>query len=142
MFNIPTKLCVIDNSEDVDAFNHEIKVKVIHRFKNFLWLGKSKKVKYFAYRKEETKSIMTIDGQFVVPRDIDGSLYNTTRIMVSKKSIYNLREGDLLKEVVLFNGKPKLIDYRLGKYTSLSDEGKGIKGYLYIPKGELELIII
>ena len=139
VLNIPTKFCVVVD-EKPHAYYHELKIRKIHRFGNLVWFGIPKIVDYLIYDKDEVRSIMTIDAQYIVPRQAKSLLYNA-RVVYSKKSIYNLKAGDKLKELVIENGKPKLIDYKLEKFTSLSDEGRGIKGYLYVPNSNMEIIV-
>ena len=41
-----------------------------------------------------------------------------------------MKKEKFLKELVIENNVPKLINYQIEHKYSLSDEGKGIKGYL------------
>ena len=56
-------------------------------------------------------------------------LYGTMSCVDIAK-IYNVKKEKFLKELVIENNVPKLINYQIEHKYSLSDEGKGIKGYL------------
>ena len=51
---------------------------------------------------------------------------------------------EFLKEVVLVDNKPKTIDYVVEDYRSMTDEGKGTKGYLNINigKDQYEILVV
>ena len=54
------------------------------------------------------------------------------------------KKMEFLKEVVLVDNKPKTIDYVVEDYRSMTDEGKGTKGYLNINigKDQYEILVV
>lgn len=118
-------------------------IRRIHHFGYKVWLGGPERIKSFAYEKiDGVINIMTSKGQYIVPRQKESN--TTTIVALYKKKIYNIRKKELLKEIVLVNNEPKVIDYEVSEHYALSDDGKGIKGYIKAKNGkkEHEIIIV
>ena len=99
-----------------------------------VWLGKEEIVKSFAYDKADenggARSILTVNNEFLVPRCKDNNL-PTTRIALYNKLVYVIKkEKILVKELVLENNMPLLLDceFQRNKYKYFEDVPKGIKG--------------
>lgn len=107
-------------------------IRKIHHFGYFIWLGGRERIKSFSYDKIDDEngpvSIITSKNQYIVPRQMNSK--STARVALYKKKIYNVKKEKFLKELVIENNVPKLINYQIEHKYSLSDEGKGIKGYL------------
>lgn len=143
IMNNSTKLCVIIKEEFIGKYEQILIIRRIHHFGYKVWLGSPERIEAFDYNKIDGEngpiSIITSDNQFIVPRQINSN--SKTKIALYKKKIYNVKEKELLKEIVLENNIPKTIDYKLEKYNSMSDEGKGIKGYLNTKSG-CEIVLV
>lgn len=118
-------------------------IRRIHHIGNKIWLGRKERIKAILYEEVDGKygliSIMTFNGQFVVPRQKDYE--SNAKITLSKKRIYDIGQNESIKELVLVGNKPKLIDYCIREIKSVSDIGKGIKGSILTKQGE-ELLVI
>jgi hypothetical protein len=121
-------------------------IRRIHHFGYKVWLGKPERIKSYVFEKIDGEdgpiNIMTADNQFIVPRQISSS--STAKVALYKRRIYDVKEKELLKEVIIENNNPKIVDYHLKKCTSMSDEGNGIKGYLNARDGKnnYEIMVI
>lgn len=118
-------------------------IRRIHHLGNKVWLGRRERIKAIYYEEVDGKdgliSIMTSDGQFIVPRQ---KYYESNaKITLCKKRIYDIVQNENTKELVIVNGKPELIDYCIRDIKSVSDFGKGIKGSILTKRGE-ELLIV
>ena len=118
-------------------------IRRIHHFGNKVWLGRKERIKAIYYEEVDGKdgliSIMTSNGQFIVPRQ---KFYQSNaRITLCKKRIYDISQNENTKELVIVDGKPKLIDYCIKDIKSVSDFGNGIKGSILTKRGE-ELLVI
>lgn len=118
-------------------------IRRIHHLGNKVWLGRRERIKAIYYEEVDGKdgliSIMTSNGQFVVPRQ--ENYESNARITLCKKRIYDIVQNENTKELVIVDGKPKLIDYCIKDIKSVSDFGKGIKGSILTKRGE-ELLIV
>lgn len=85
--------------------------------------------------------IMTSDNRYIVPRQVFSDDYITPKVALYKKKIYDVKEKELLKELILIGNKPKMIDYVLGPVISVSDEDKGIKGYISTRNDEQIMVV-
>lgn len=141
--NMPTKLCVIEKVGEKDEDNKTtLTIRLIHHFGKKVFLGKKKIIKASIFEMLNGANgivhIMDLQNQYIVPRCIECE--NSAKITLYSKSIYHIKEKELLKEVVLENNRPKVIDYELEYFTSFSDEGRGVKGSLYT-KGGNEVMV-
>lgn len=122
-------------------------IRRIHHFGHKVWLGRPERIKSYVYEKIDGEygpiSIMTSNNQFIVPRQICSSS-KTAKVALYKKRIYDIKKMEFLKEVVLVDNKPKTIDYVVEDYRSMTDEGKGTKGYLNINigKDQYEILVV
>ncbi len=143
ILDMPTKLCVVVHEEFNGIYEQMLIIRRIHHLGYKVWLGAPERIRAYEYEKIDEENgpinIMTSDNQFIVPRQINSN--SKAKITLYKKKIYNVKEKELLKEIVLVNNKPKLIDYKLEKCHSISDEGKGIKGYLNTLNGN-EIVVV
>lgn len=118
-------------------------IRRIHHFGYKVWLGGPERIKSYVYEKIDGEdgpvNIMTASNQFIVPRQIRSN--SKSKVALYKKKIYSVKEKELLKEIVVSDNKPLVIDYKLEKCSSMSDEGKGIKGYLNTRNGYEVLVV-
>lgn len=139
-----TKLCVVIYEGVVNKKGKkELIIRQIHHFGYKVWLDLPIKIEASEYTKIDGEdgpiNIMTSDNQFIVPRQISSN--TKEKVALYKKKIYDVKEKELLKEVVLENNQPKTIDYVLHECYSMSDEGRGIKGYLNTRFGEQIVVV-
>lgn len=142
--NMPTKLCVIETVGEKDKDNKTtLTIRLIHHFGNKVFLGRKRTIKALVFEKLNGANgmvhIMDLENQYLVPRCIDCK--DSAKITLYSKSIYNIKEKELLKEVVLENNRPKVIDYELESFTSFSDDGRGVKGSLYTKGDNNEVMV-
>lgn len=113
-------------------------IRRIHHFGYKVWLGAPERIKSYVYEKIDGElgpiNIMTSKNQFIVPRQILSK--SKSKVTLYNKRIYDVKENELLKEIVLVENQPKIIDYVVENHYSISDDGKGIKGYVNARKGE------
>ncbi len=127
------KLCVVVKENYLGTFEKFLTIRRIHHFGYNVWLGKEEVIKAFAYEKLEknigARCIMTVENEFIVPRCIT-STPSTIIALYNKPISYIKDQKILMKELVLIDNKPKLIDYKfeVGKYNSFEDMPRGTKG--------------
>lgn len=118
-------------------------IRRIHHLGNKVWLGRKERIKAIYYEEVDGKdgliSIMTSNGQFVVPRQ--KHYQSNAKITLCKKRIYDIVQNENIKELVIVDNKPELIDYCIKDIKSISDFGKGIKGSILTKHGE-ELLVV
>ena len=142
--NMPTKLCIIEEVGKKDKNNHiTLTIRLIHHFGNKVFLGRKKTIQAIIFEKLSGENgimhIIDSQNQYLVPRCNDCK--ESAKITLYSKSIYHIKEKDLLKEIVLENNKPIVVDYELEKISSFSDDGRGVKGSLY-RKGDYNEIMV
>lgn len=108
-----------------------------------VWLGKRKKISAYTFERLDGKygpiNIITENYQYIVPRcDISTK---SAKIALCKKSIYKIKEKEVLKEIVLIDNKPKVVDYLLEEYNSFSDDANGAKGSFYRKIDKTEIMV-
>ena len=128
------KLCVVVKENFIGKYEQVLTIRRIHHLGYKVWLGKEEIVKSFAYDKSDenggARSILTVNNEFLVPRCKDNNL-PTTRIALYNKLVYVIKkEKILVKELVLENNMPVLLDceFQKSKYKYFEDVPKGIKG--------------
>ena len=128
------KLCVVVKENFIVKYEQVLTIRRIHHLGYKVWLGKEEIVKSFAYDKADenggARSILTVNNEFLVPRCKDNNL-PTTRIALYNKLVYVIKkEKILVKELVLENNMPLLLDceFQRNKYKYFEDVPKGIKG--------------
>ena len=136
--DLKTKLCVVENIK-----KSEIIIREIHHFGYKVWLGKRKKISAYTFERLDGKygpiNIITENYQYIVPRcDISTK---SAKIALCKKSIYKIKEKEVLKEIVLIDNKPKEVDYVLEEYNSFSDDANGAKGSFYRKIDKTEIMV-
>lgn len=141
---MPTKLCIIEKVGEKDKFNRtKLTIRLIHHFGYKVWLGRKRTIHAVVYEKlgKENGPINIIDfkNQYIVPRDINCK--DSAKITLYPKSIYHIKEKELLKEVVLLDNKPLVMDYELESYASFTDEGRGVKGSFYTKSENNEVMV-
>lgn len=141
--NIPTKLCVIENVGEKKENITIVTIRLIHHFGNKVFLGGKKTIKAIIYEKLNGENgimhLMDSNTQYLVPRCI--GCEDSAKITLYSKSIYHIKERELLKEIVLENNRPKVVDYELESFSSFTDEGRGVKGSLY-RKGDYNEVMV
>lgn len=128
------KLCVVVKEDFIGKYEQVFTIRRIHHLGYKVWLGKEEKIKSFAYDKADenggARSILTINNEFLVPRCKENK-FPTTRIALYNKLVYVIKkEKILVKELVLENNMPVLLDceFQKSKYKYFEDVPKGIKG--------------
>lgn len=128
------KLCVVVKENFIGKYEQVLTIRRIHHLGYKVWLGKEEIVKSFAYDKSDenggARSILTVNNEFLVPRCKDNNL-PTTRIALYNKLVYVIKkEKILVKELVLENNMPVLLDceFQKSKYKYFEDVPRGIKG--------------
>ena len=128
------KLCVVVKENFIGKYEQVLTIRRIHHLGYKVWLGKEEIVKSFAYDKADenggARSILTVNNEFLVPRCKDNNL-PTTRIALYNKLVYVIKkEKILVKELVLENNMPVLLDceFQKSKYKYFEDVPRGIKG--------------
>ena len=144
------KLCVVVKENFIGKYEQVLTIRRIHHLGYKVWLGKEEIVKSFAYDKADenggARSILTVNNEFLVPRCKDNNL-PTTRIALYNKLVYVIKkEKILVKELVLENNMPLLLDceFQRNKYKYFEDVPRGIKGRFSnnnVEKGGEEFII-
>lgn len=144
------KLCVVVKENFIGKYEQVLTIRRIHHLGYKVWLGKEEIVKSFAYDKADenggARSILTVNNEFLVPRCKDNNL-PTTRIALYNKLVYVIKkEKILVKELVLKNNMPVLLDceFQRNKYKYFEDVPRGIKGRFSnnnVEKGGEEFII-
>ena len=144
------KLCVVVKENFIGKYEQVLTIRRIHHLGYKVWLGKEEIVKSFAYDKADenggARSILTVNNEFLVPRCKDNNL-PTTRIALYNKLVYVIKkEKILVKELVLKNNMPLLLDceFQRNKYKYFEDVPRGIKGRFSnknVEKGGEEFII-
>lgn len=144
------KLCVVVKENFIGKYEQVLTIRRIHHLGYKVWLGKEEIVKSFAYDKADenggARSILTVNNEFLVPRCKDNNL-PTTRIALYNKLVYVIKkEKILVKELVLKNNMPVLLDceFQKSKYKYFEDVPRGIKGRFSnknVEKGGEEFII-
>ena len=144
IINMPTKLCVIEKVGEKDRYNRTIlTIRLIHHFGYKVWLGRKRTIQASIYEALGAEGspihIMDLKNQYIVPRNI--FFKDAAKVTLSSKSIYHIKEKELLKEVVLLDNRPVVMNYELESFGSFTDEGRGIKGSLYRQSDNNEVMI-